>query len=854
MANTVPILNFTNTFGDLLSQQNRAAVELNTLGANNYTKDSGTLILNGVGTGLSVTGAAILGSTIVANTASLIGDVTALANVFINGAGFALDVANSANIRKDTVTNNLTSNNVIRSTIVNASGNIFANDISSNNLIRTTTLNAAGNVFVNNLQSNGAIFGASANIVGRIITNSLTSNTSIDGSTLIISNLTTTNDLTTNNTIRTTTLNSSGNVFANEITSNNNTRTVTLNVTGTAFINNLQSNNIVNTATVVASVGIIGNNITSNNTVSAPTINGTTSIIGNNITSNNTVRALNLNSVGTAFVDSLSANNNATIGATLSVLGNQIIASNAAAQFASVSVLGNFTINGNTIYNSPTFVLSASTPNQQTTIATYRTLDTGNAYIRWTETNKYWQMNDVITGNNWRILTDQYRSDITSIGGTTNIATSNAVFYLQGVANTANVQIQGIQGVDLAQNSAITIIQGTDATQNVRLNSIETINTNQNTSITIIQGVDLTQNTWISSNVAYFQGINNTQNTQIQGIQGTDATQNTRLNAIETINTNQNTSITIIQGVDLTQNTWISSNVAYFQGINNTQNSAISIIQGVDVTQNTRLNAIETINSNQNTTITQVNQFAGGAYTTANGAYTTANGANGLAAGAYNTANNRVSSVTGTSGRITSSGGLTPTLDLATAGPGARSNTYSSVTIDAYGRVTALSSGTAPVTSITGTANQIVVTGTTTPTLSLPQNIGTGSNLQFNSLGIGTPGSGTTGEIRATNNITAYFSDNKLKTRLGLIENALDKVMTLNGFYYEANETAQALGYAVKREVGLSAQEVQAVLPEIVVPAPIDEQYLTIHYEKVVPLLVEAIKELQREIQELKNK
>jgi homoserine dehydrogenase len=59
MANTVPVLSFTNTFGDLLAQQNRAAIELNTLAANNYTKDSGTLFLNGAGTGLQVTAAAL---------------------------------------------------------------------------------------------------------------------------------------------------------------------------------------------------------------------------------------------------------------------------------------------------------------------------------------------------------------------------------------------------------------------------------------------------------------------------------------------------------------------------------------------------------------------------------------------------------------------------------------------------------------------------------------------------------------------------------------------------------------------------------------------------------------------------
>jgi DNA recombination-dependent growth factor C len=100
----------------------------------------------------------------------------------------------------------------------------------------------------------------------------------------------------------------------------------------------------------------------------------------------------------------------------------------------------------------------------------------------------------------------------------------------------------------------------------------------------------------------------------------------------------------------------------------------------------------------------------------------------------------------------------------------------------------------------------------------------------------------------------AYYSDENLKTKLGNIENALDKVSSLNGFYYEANEVAQELGYAVKKEVGVSAQEVQKILPEIVVPAPIDDKYLTVHYERLVPLLIEAIKELKSEIDELKGK
>ena len=118
---------------------------------------------------------------------------------------------------------------------------------------------------------------------------------------------------------------------------------------------------------------------------------------------------------------------------------------------------------------------------------------------------------------------------------------------------------------------------------------------------------------------------------------------------------------------------------------------------------------------------------------------------------------------------------------------------------------------------------------------------------------VGTTADPGAGAIYATGNITAYYSDDRLKTRLGNIENALDKVDQLQGFYYEANKTAQALGYKVKREVGVSAQSVQAVLPEIVSPAPIDQQYLTVDYERLVPLLIEAVKELRAEVKALKG-
>jgi hypothetical protein len=128
---------------------------------------------------------------------------------------------------------------------------------------------------------------------------------------------------------------------------------------------------------------------------------------------------------------------------------------------------------------------------------------------------------------------------------------------------------------------------------------------------------------------------------------------------------------------------------------------------------------------------------------------------------------------------------------------------------------------------------------------------------------VGTTSDPGAGAIYATGNITAFFSDQRLKTVSGKIENALDKVKSLSGVYYTMNDVAKANGYdSDETQVGVLAQEVEAVLPEIVKPAPFDldennnsksgENYKTVQYEKLVPLLIEAIKELEAQVAELK--
>ena len=126
------------------------------------------------------------------------------------------------------------------------------------------------------------------------------------------------------------------------------------------------------------------------------------------------------------------------------------------------------------------------------------------------------------------------------------------------------------------------------------------------------------------------------------------------------------------------------------------------------------------------------------------------------------------------------------------------------------------------------------------------------------------------GNIIASGSITSFgdYSDERLKDREGNIENPLDIVDKLQGFYYRPNKTANDLGIkGNKRNLGISAQDVEKILPDLVNIAPVDvgydeekniisktgSNYLTVNYEKMIPLLIESIKELNKNINELKK-
>ena len=119
-------------------------------------------------------------------------------------------------------------------------------------------------------------------------------------------------------------------------------------------------------------------------------------------------------------------------------------------------------------------------------------------------------------------------------------------------------------------------------------------------------------------------------------------------------------------------------------------------------------------------------------------------------------------------------------------------------------------------------------------------------DLYIRSIGCGVNASGTQGEIIAQTKVTSaaffYSSDAALKEDIQTIENPLEKVQQLRGVSYKWKDTG-------RKDIGLVANEVQKVLPELVA----DGEHKTMDYGHMIGLLVEAIKEQQKEIEELKK-
>ena len=162
--------------------------------------------------------------------------------------------------------------------------------------------------------------------------------------------------------------------------------------------------------------------------------------------------------------------------------------------------------------------------------------------------------------------------------------------------------------------------------------------------------------------------------------------------------------------------------------------------------------------------------------------------------------------------------------------------------------------------SLSGTSSMLVI-GTTDVILKY----GTGVSAPATKLTTVSAGVSITGALTATSEITAYSSDRRLKKNIRIISNPLDIIDSIDGVYFDWKNDVEKWGFIPTRktEIGFIAQNLGDAIHDAVAPAPFDQDgtgrsisgknFLTTKPEKVIPVLVEAIKELRREIKELKR-
>ena len=164
------------------------------------------------------------------------------------------------------------------------------------------------------------------------------------------------------------------------------------------------------------------------------------------------------------------------------------------------------------------------------------------------------------------------------------------------------------------------------------------------------------------------------------------------------------------------------------------------------------------------------------------------------------------------------------------------------ITLDAAGNDFTFAAGGTTVLTISNSSSDVVAkTAVSDKDFIVKGNDG-GSEITALTLDMSAAGAAT-----FNNDVTA-FSDKRLKTDISNIENGLEKVMQMQGVHYKRNDIEGA-----KPQIGVLAQDMEAIVPEIVLTADDDMQTKSVDYGKLTAVLIEAIKDLKAEIDELKK-
>ena len=890
MANTVSTISYANTFGQWMVATNALVAENNILAAGDYTKDSGTLYLSETTkSALQANGNIIVQKQLlvqgVASSATIDNNLTVAGQVYFSNATLGLTNTGQANINGLLVAQGPgiglnVANNAYVGGNTTIKFNTITNNVQANSTVNTTTASITGTTYTNNLEANAKITGVVASISGSIYTNALQANSSI---------------------------------VTDSVQANNTVNTASASITGTTFTKVLQANTSVNTS-IITTQSVLSNTITANISATIPTLTVSTKLDGNNaaafinslqvqgggltvngnfILTGTTVYASNTFQLSTGTSSGItsylqvargSSGVNAAIRwsepslywETLDVTGNiysRIITedylanqtgsfansafgqANSAASFANgafVQANAVFTqsntyvwpaANSAAIFANGAFVRANSgfdAANSAASFANGAFLRANSAYtaannavITFTGTTGSFSQNTVSFSSNNGITFVVTSANNLAVSTSQDLRTSASPTFA-GLSLTAPLALsQGGTGTTSAA-SALTNLLPTGTTAGYVLttggpgNFYWSASAGGGGGATPGTSINSTRLSYTANGASGYTGNSftipaATADTQVRAyINGvrqfeSEYALNLGANTISFTTVPPNGDAVLIEVDGYYVNPYYANNIAF------TINSNIS------TTANTIQLAIDALTSKvttyyANTNISAGPQAFGNVVTGITVAAGTSNTAFASTAYVQNLANNSgtlTTSITGNAGTVT--GGVYTTGDQTIGG----TKTFSS--------------------TITGSVSGSAATFTSTA-----------QNSQFNSVGVGTAGSTTAGEIRATNNITAYYSsDKKFKENIQNIPDALSKVDCIGGKLFDwtdeyVSQHGGEDGYFVqKSDFGVIAQDVEQVFPVAIRRK--EDGTLAVDYEKLCALAFAAIRELKEEVDVLKG-